>query len=109
LASKKEYSLILEPGRYIINDAGIVITQIISQKTNCNRKWLITDVGVNTLIPLKSASYDVIPLINNDKRLAVYDIGDHIASSIGVIKRNVQLPAMTSTGMYLVILYAGAF
>jgi len=109
LASKKEYSLILEPGRYIINDAGIVITQIISQKTNCNRKWLITDVGVNTLIPLKSASYDVIPLINNDKRLAVYDIGDHIASSIGVIKRNVQLPAMTSTGMYLVILYAGAY
>lgn len=106
--ARKEYTLILEPGRFIISDTSIVLTEVLSKKINTGHKWLIVDVGINTLIPLKSASFDVIPT----KVSTAYDffnVGDYISSSMGIIKENIYLPQKTNIGDILAIVNTGAY
>lgn len=106
--ARKEYTLILEPGRNIISDSAIVLTEVISRKVNRKRKWIIVDVGINTLIPLESASFGVIPTIL-DTSYELTNVGDFIATSMGTIEKNVHLPTRTEIGDFLGIINAGAY
>ncbi len=107
-SARKDYTLILEPGRYITCDTAVVLTEVLTQKINTNRRWIIVDVGVNTLIPLKSASFDVIPTML-DATYELFNIGDFVASSMGVIKENIFLPKKTKSGDILAVINAGAY
>lgn len=56
-----EKKLIFEPGRYLIEDSFIAITKVLRTKKSWGRKWAFTDVGANSLIPLRYSHYKVIP------------------------------------------------
>jgi len=110
--AKKEYTLILEPGRFIVCDTAVVLTEIISKKVNRGRRWIIVDCGINTLIPLRSASFDVIPVLLNSERdvkFEVFNVGDFIATSMGIIKEKVVLPVNIKCGDILGIINTGAY
>ncbi len=53
--------IILEPGRYLIEDSFIAITKVLRTKKSWGRKWAFTDIGANTLIPMRYTHYKVIP------------------------------------------------
>ena len=48
--TKTNYELSFEPGRYLIAEAGITVTSIITMKNNGGIDYLIVDAGMNTLI-----------------------------------------------------------
>ena len=106
--TQKEYTLILEPCRYVSCDAAITLTQTVTKKTNAGHKWIIVDIGTNTLIPLKSASFDIIPVVL-DNEYDFFNVGDFIASSIGVIQQNIKLPQKTKIGDIFAIINTGAY
>jgi diaminopimelate decarboxylase len=60
-------TLVLEPGRLIVGNAGILITKIIYIKKAENKNFIIIDAAMNDLIrpTLYEAHHDIIPVRDN--------------------------------------------
>lgn len=52
----KPYRIALEPGRYIVGNAGILLTRVLYRKMGGTKKFVIVDAGMNDLI--RPALYD---------------------------------------------------
>ena len=60
----KDSKIIFEPGRFIIGNAGVLITKIIYIKKSSNRNFIILDAGMNNLMrpALYNAHHEIVPL-----------------------------------------------
>lgn len=56
LLAGKPYHIALEPGRYIMGNAGILLTRVLYRKVGGSKKFVIVDAGMNDLI--RPALYD---------------------------------------------------
>ena len=63
-------TLILEPGRVIVGNAGILLTEVLYLKETDEKKFVIVDGGMNDLIrPALYGSYQAIqPVVQNKVR-----------------------------------------
>jgi diaminopimelate decarboxylase len=61
LLKDKQLKLILEPGKSICANAGILLTRVLYTKTSGNKKFAIVDAGMNDLI--RPALYDAFHFI----------------------------------------------
>ncbi len=103
--------LIHEPGRYLVCDAGILLSSVASIKDGCKR-FIGVDAGMNTLIrPAMYRSYHHI-LCANDLNAAP----DSKANVVGQVCENTDqfaadraLPSRVKVGDVLAILDAGAY
>ena len=70
---KHNSKIIFEPGRSIIGNTGILISQIIYIKNNGNKKFVILDAGMNDLMrpALYGAMHKILPSIRKNKKLKV--------------------------------------
>src|SRR5574344_357496 len=83
--------LIIEPGRYIVDDAAINIGKILCQK-QCNQTtWWISDISTNYLVSFAGREFPVYPIILNGRDKICVSIGDRMSSFTGVICRNVEI------------------
>ncbi|HEY0009825.1 MAG TPA: diaminopimelate decarboxylase [Tepidisphaeraceae bacterium] len=46
----KPYRIALEPGRYIVGNAGILLTKVLYRKTGGTKQFIIVDAGMNDLL-----------------------------------------------------------
>ncbi len=60
-------TIIFELGRCLIEDSFIAITKVLRTKKSWGRKWAFTDIGANTLIPMRYSHYSAIPALNKGK------------------------------------------
>src|SRR5579862_6690275 len=61
LLKGKPYHIALEPGRYIVGNAGILLTRVLYRKTGGSKQFIIVDAGMNDLIrPTLYDSYHFI-------------------------------------------------
>ncbi|PEF38680.1 hypothetical protein [Bacillus wiedmannii] len=104
-----EYTLVLEPGRYIMADAAIAITNIIAEKKNLSTTWRIADIGSNILIPLPNIAYHPIPLQLPSSLCdwGIYNVGDATCAP-SLICPHVHLP-IGKEGRSLLLLNCGAY
>ena len=103
---KNSYSLILEPGRYLIGDAFVVLTKILREKKNWGRHWLLIDAGAHFLIPLRFSTFDVIP-VKSGEPSTVKEIGGPLCLPVDRIQGTVDFSA--KEGDILAILNTGAY
>lgn len=111
----KEYdmkppSLYLEPGRYIVGDAGVLLTEVNSVK-NSYRKFIGVDAGFNTLLrPAMYDSYHHMVIANKmgEKNTQKVDVAGNVCESGDLFARDRLLPNV-SEGDILAILNAGAY
>ena len=56
--------MILEPGRAIIADAGLLVTRVLYLKEQGGQRFLIVDAGMTDLIrpALYDAHHEIVPL-----------------------------------------------
>lgn len=101
-------SLILEPGRYIVDDAAICIGKILCKKKCWNNNWWITDMGTNVLVTFYGRHYDVVPVVKNGRRKICINIGDRTSSFTGIIKKNAIVQEQ-DTGDYIAALNCGSY
>jgi len=104
-----KYNISFEPGRYIVANAGILITKILTSKNNGSVDILITDAGMQTFIrpAMYNAFHNVISLKQNDEK-KIYTIAGPICESSDVIAKNIELPSQ-KTEDYLAICDTGAY
>lgn len=112
----KEYGLgkpylFVEPGRYLVCDASILLTAVNTVKVTPGRKFVGVDAGFNTLVrPTMYGSYHHILVANNltaaDKE--TYDIAGPVCESGDLLAKDRKLPEIAE-GDLLAVLNAGAY
>ncbi|GIW35865.1 MAG: diaminopimelate decarboxylase [Meiothermus sp.] len=108
LARKHSAELWLEPGRYLVAEAGVLVTRCWGIKRT-RRNYLLIDAGMSQLIRpmLYGAIHPVEPLYKNPLK-ETYDLAGPACESGDVLARNVTLPE-PQEGDLLAILQGGAY
>jgi diaminopimelate decarboxylase len=104
--------LLLEPGRFIVAQAGALLTRVLYVKKNGAKTFVITDAGMNDLIrpALYHAHHEIIPIKQPAKsrtELKV-DIVGPVCESGDFFARDRVLPAVKPNDL-VVLLDAGAY
>jgi diaminopimelate decarboxylase len=106
--------LILEPGRFIAGNSGILVTKVSYVKESFNKKFVIVDAGMNDLVRPShyNAFHNIQPVLRQSyKRNAPYmmaDIVGPICESGDFLAKNRQMPIVTE-GDLLAVMSAGAY
>jgi diaminopimelate decarboxylase len=105
-----ERVLILEPGRVIVGNAGILVTKTLYNKKGATKNFIIVDAGMNDLIrpSLYDAYQEIIPVVKNGREEMVADVVGPICESADFLARDHKLPVMAS-GELLAVMSAGAY
>jgi bifunctional diaminopimelate decarboxylase / aspartate kinase len=106
-----QYQLWMEPGRYLVADAGVLLTRVTQQKDKGGFRYLGVDTGMNSLI--RPALYDAWHKIVNLSRLgepatALYQVVGPICESGDVLGTDRRLPE-AQEGDVILIAQAGAY
>ncbi len=98
----------LEPGRYLVAKAGVLVARIWGIKET-RRRYLLLDAGMTTLLrpALYGAHHPVVPLYEGGEE-EVYDLAGPACEAGDVLARGVRLPR-PKEGDALAILEAGAY
>jgi diaminopimelate decarboxylase len=103
--------LLLEPGRYIVADAGVLLVRVEYVKPAPDGVIAVADGGMTELIrpALYGALHDVLPLHEPDtaRRETTHVVGP-ICESADVLRARIMLPPL-QPGDVLAILHAGAY
>jgi diaminopimelate decarboxylase len=112
----KEYGLgkpflCVEPGRYLVCDASILLTTVNTVKVTPSKKFVGVDAGFNTLVrPTMYGSYHPVLVANKleaaDKE--TYDVVGPICESGDALAKDRALP-LVEEGDLLAVLNAGAY
>lgn len=72
----RKLKLLLEPGRAIVAESGVLLTSVISTKIQSGKNFLIVDAAMNDLIrpALYEAYHDIIPCYKRDGIETEYDV-----------------------------------
>lgn len=101
--------LLLEPGRYLVADAGVLITRVLYRKRAGNKDFVVTDAGMNDLIrPALYQAYHEIDAVVDTTGTITADVVGPICESGDFYALNRSLPDVTA-GDLLVVQTAGAY
>ncbi len=101
----------VEPGRFLVADASILLTTVNTLKSTPYRKFIGVDAGFNTLVrPAMYGSYH--PIVVANKLVATeeekYDVAGPICESGDLLAKDRRLPKVEE-GDLLAVLNAGAY
>jgi len=105
-----DVTLILEPGRVIVGNAGILLTEVQYIKETDSKNFVIVDGGMNDLIrPGLYGSYQAIqPVVENRAQKIVADVVGPICESGDFFAKDREIPR-PQRGDLLAIMSAGAY
>ncbi|MBI5966664.1 MAG: diaminopimelate decarboxylase [Deltaproteobacteria bacterium] len=103
-------TLILEPGRVIVGNAGILVTQVLYTKEGGEKNFIIVDAAMNDLIrPSLYGSYQRIQPVQRKNQIEIVaDVVGPICESGDFLARDRQLPKV-EPGELLAVMSAGAY
>jgi diaminopimelate decarboxylase len=101
--------LCFEPGRSLVGNAGLLLTQIEFLKPGEEKNFAIVDAAMNDLArpALYDAYHEIVPIQARDIAPTHYDIVGPICETGDFLGR--QRPLAVAAGDYLAILSAGAY
>lgn len=102
--------LLLEPGRAIVGNAGLLVTRVLYLKLGPERNFAVVDAGMNDLMrpALYDAWHDIAPVaVDAPRTPRVYDVVGPVCESGDFLGRERDLAV--EAGDFLVIATAGAY
>jgi len=106
----RNYKIITEPGRAIVGNAGVLLTQVEYLKESSDKHFAIVDAGMNDLLrpSLYQAWQAILPLQQvSDAEVRVYDVvgpvcetGDFLGKARSLALSEGDLLAVRSSGAY---------
>ena len=104
-------TLVLEPGRAIVGNAGILVTSVLYHKESGEKRFLIVDAGMNDLIrpSLYEAYHEIKPVIEPaSSHKAVFDVVGPICESGDYLAKDREMPEVKQREL-LAVMGAGAY
>lgn len=104
------YHVLLEPGRSIVGDAGILLTRVLYRKRTGEKNFIVVDAAMNDLLrPALYGSYhEIRPVVQTARREIVADVVGPICESGDFLAQDRRLPA-PRPGDLLAVSTAGAY
>ena len=104
------YTLILEPGRVLVGNAGILVTRVLYLKKGEEKNFIVVDAGMNDLLrPSLYGSFHLIqPVVKKRRRKITADVVGPICESGDFLGKDRLLPR-PEAGDLLAVMSAGAY
>ncbi|MGQ0752508.1 MAG: diaminopimelate decarboxylase [Betaproteobacteria bacterium] len=105
----RAHTLLLEPGRALTGNAGLLITRVEYVKRGEEKNFVVVDAAMNDLLrpALYDAWHDVLPVVQREGASEQYDVvgpvcetGDFLALDRSLTVREGDLLAVMSAGAY---------
>ena len=105
-----EGRLLFEPGRYLVGEAGVLLTRVIRLKQGDERTFLVIDAAMNDLArpSLYDAWHDIAPVAGDARSMISYDIVGPVCETGDTFAKARALPAC-APGELLMIRSVGAY
>ena len=107
----KKLKIILEPGRFIMGNSGVLVCKVVYVKTgSTGKKFAIVDAGMSDLLrpSLYNAYHEILPLVERQAMESKYDIVGPICESGDYLALDRELPELVA-GECLSVMSAGAY
>ena len=103
-------TLILEPGRVIVGNAGILVSRVLYTKENEEKHFIIVDAAMNDLVrPSYYGSFhQILPVREENREEIVADVVGPVCESADFLAKGRKLPR-PNPGELLAIMSAGAY
>ena len=103
--------IIMEPGRSIVGNAGILVTRVLYNKEGANKQFVIVDAAMNDLLrpSLYEAHHDIQPVLKCESApVTTVDVVGPICESGDFLAKDRKMPQPQS-GDLLAVMSAGAY
>lgn len=103
-------TLIMEPGRSLVGNAGILVTRVLYIKESGGKRFVIVDAGMNDLIrpSLYEAFHEIRHVAERTRGRAMVDVVGPICESGDFLAKDRELPEC-KPGDLLAVMSAGAY
>ncbi|MEK7849474.1 MAG: diaminopimelate decarboxylase [Candidatus Omnitrophota bacterium] len=123
LLRKTGLKIILEPGRFVVGNAGILVTKVLYNKDTPQKRFVVVDAGMNDLIrpALYGAYHEILPLTKTEnpacpagrrklktENFKRTDVVGPICESGDFLAKDRDLPIL-EPGTFLACMGAGAY
>jgi diaminopimelate decarboxylase len=103
--------LLLEPGRFLVAQAGILLARVLNVKRNGTKTFVITDAGMNDLIrpALYQAYHQILPVVHDGSaKPVIVDVVGPVCESGDFFARDREMPEVEE-GDLVAVLDTGAY
>ena len=109
IASKRNKRILIEPGRSLVGNSGLLLTRVEYIKHTPDRNFAIIDAAMNDLLrpALYNAYHEILPVTKNKEAIKNYQIvgpvcetGDFLGHDRNLCLTNGDLLAVMSAGAY---------
>ncbi len=104
-------SVLLEPGRFLVGDAGVLVTRVVHEKTGVAKDFCVVDAAMNDLIrpALYGAEHPIQPVVESQgTRPRPVDVVGPVCESADFLGQARDLPPL-GRGDLLAVFSAGAY
>ena len=103
-------TLILEPGRSMVGNAGVLLTRVLYLKTNGDKTFVVVDAGMNDLArpSLYGSYHSILPVHDRANPLRTVDVVGPICESGDFLAKDRVMP-LPREGDLLAVMSAGAY
>jgi diaminopimelate decarboxylase len=102
-------TIVLEPGRVIVGNAGILLTRVLLKKNQGAKKFLVVDAGMNDLIrPALYGSHHQLWPVRQRTEKEIVDVVGPVCESADFLARDREV-ALLEPGELLAVMSAGAY
>lgn len=106
----RDLEIMIEPGRSVVGEAGVLLTRVLYRKSNGPKEFVIVDAAMNDLLrpALYHSHHEIIPLRRNEMGTVVADIVGPVCESGDFLAHNREI-ANVMPGDLLAVCTAGAY
>jgi diaminopimelate decarboxylase len=109
-AQKTGATILLEPGRILMGNSGLLLTRVLYRKKTAGKTWVIVDAGSNDLLrpALYEAHHEVLPVRHHFGKNTLVSIVGPLCESSDVLADNRRL-VLPERDDLLAVMSAGAY
>ncbi len=103
-------TVVMEPGRAMVGNAGIMVTKVLYLKEGSTKKFVIVDAGMNDLVrpSIYDAYHEIRPVVIHDGETITGDVVGPICESTDFLAKDREIGAINQ-GDLLAVMSAGAY
>lgn len=106
----RDLKVLLEPGRSIVAEAGVLLTKVLFRKRNGDKEFVIVDAAMNDLIrpALYQSHHEILPVMVHPRDSIRADVVGPVCETGDFLARDREMPDLEA-GDLLAISTAGAY
>jgi diaminopimelate decarboxylase len=110
LLAPSGYTVYLEPGRFLVGSAGVLVTEVLYRKHSGGKEFVVVDAGMNDLVRPShyQAYHEIVALDARDRPTVRADVVGPVCETGDFLALDRVLPDVAA-GEHLAVLGAGAY